>query len=156
MYRIGLVSLYPELEDFAQIHQADLAKIGVKMTIKKVDLSAWIDTIVGHKYQGLYSTAFGTAQLFPATLMSGAAYNPAANNSGFKSSAYTALVNSMSSEPDATKRKALYSQLNDMLIDEAFVWPISTAPFRIAARSSLHDVGFLLHDAVNLTDAWLA
>ncbi|HEU0168325.1 MAG TPA: ABC transporter substrate-binding protein, partial [Chloroflexota bacterium] len=35
------VSLYPELKDFAQIQQADLAKIGVTLTIKSVDLAAW-------------------------------------------------------------------------------------------------------------------
>src|SRR5262249_4689702 len=42
------VSLYPELEDFAVIHQADLDKIGVKLTIRKVDLASWVDTIINH------------------------------------------------------------------------------------------------------------
>jgi hypothetical protein len=45
----------------------------------------------------------------------------------------------MTSEPDSAKRKVLYSQLNDLLNDEAFVYPIATAPFRVA-RSSLHNV----------------
>jgi peptide/nickel transport system substrate-binding protein len=148
------VSLYPELQDFAQIHQADLDKIGVKLTIRNADLASWVDTVVNQKYQGLYSTAFGTAQLFPSTLMSGAAYNPKANNSAFTSDAYTKLVDTMTAEPDAAKRKLLYSQLNDLLNDEAFVYPIATAPFRVAARSSLHNVEFLLHDAVTVVNSW--
>jgi peptide/nickel transport system substrate-binding protein len=148
------VSLYPELENFAVIHQADLAKVGVKLTIRKVDLASWVDTIVNQRYQGLYSTAFGTAQLFPSTLMSGAAYNPRANNSAFSSPAYSQLVEAMTVEPDAAKRKALYSQLNDLLIDEAFVYPIATAPFRVAARASLHNLEFLLHDAVSVANSW--
>ena len=57
-------------------------------------------------------------------------------------------------DPDAAKRKALYSQLNDLLIDEAFVYPIATAPFRVAARASLHNLEFLLHDAVSVANSW--
>ncbi len=61
----------------------------------------------------------------------------------------------MASEPDSTRQKALYSKLNDLLLDEAFVWPIATAPFRVAAHSNVHDIGFLLHDAINLRTIWL-
>jgi ABC-type transport system substrate-binding protein len=150
------VSLYPELNDFAQIHQADLATIGVKSSIKQADLASWVSSVVNHTYKGIYSTAFGTAQLFPATLLSGSAYNPAGNNEAFSSDQYTQLVNAIGSEPDAAKRKQLYSQVNDLLIDEAFVWPIATAPFRIAATAKLQGLQFLLHDAVSFTDAWFA
>ena len=148
------VSLYPELSDFAQIQQAALASIGVTASIKQTDLSSWVNTVVGHTYQGIYSTAFGTAQLFPGTLLTGSAYNPAGNNEAFQSDQYTQLVNAIGSEPDAGKRKQLYSQVNDMLIDEAFVWPIATAPFRIGATARLQGLEFLLHDAVSFTNAW--
>jgi hypothetical protein len=46
--------------------------------------------------------------------------------------------------------------LNDYLLDQAFVWPISTAPFRIAARSNVRDISFLLHDAVDVRSIWLS
>lgn len=148
------VSLYPELNDFAQIQQADLESIGVKSSIKQTDLASWVSTVINHTYKGIYSTAFGTAQLFPATLLTGSAYNPTGNNEAFKSDQYTQLVNAIGSEPDAAKRKQLYSQVNDLLIDEAFVWPIATAPFRISATARLQGLEFLLHDAVSFTNAW--
>ena len=37
------------------------------------------------------------------------------------------LFNSASSEPDTAKRKALYDQVNDLLLDEAFVNSIASA-----------------------------
>jgi peptide/nickel transport system substrate-binding protein len=149
------VSLYPELGDFAQVQQADLAQIGVTLTIKTSDLSSWVTEIVQHQYQGLYSTAWGTTQLFPSTLLAGAAYKPDGNNQAFVSDAYTKLVNDMTAEPDAAKRKQLYAEANQMLIDEAFVWPVATVPFRIAARAAVHDIGFALHDAIVISNAWL-
>jgi peptide/nickel transport system substrate-binding protein len=148
------VSLYPQLQEFAQIQQAALASIGVTATIKQADLASWVSTVIGHTYQGIYSTAFGTAQLFPATLLSGSAYNPAGNNEAFQSDQYTQLVSALGAETDATKRAQLYSQINDLLIDEAFVWPIATAPFRIGATARLQGLEFLLHDAVSFTNAW--
>ncbi|MBV8086530.1 MAG: ABC transporter substrate-binding protein [Chloroflexi bacterium] len=149
------VSLYPELKDFAQIQQADLAKIGVTLTIKSVDLAAWITAIIGHQYQGLYSTAQGTTQLHPATLMSGSPYKDPGNNSGFVSPDYTSLQTSVASETDPTKAKAVYSQMNDYLLDQAFCLPMGMSPFRLAARAALKNVTFLLHDAVNFKEVWL-
>jgi peptide/nickel transport system substrate-binding protein len=150
------VSLYPELEQFAQIQQSDLASLGVQINIKNIDLAAWITIVSGHQYNGLYSTAIGSAQLNPITLMSGAAYKDPGNNSAFVSPEYTQLLNQVATETDPARQKQLYSQLNDLLLDEAFVWPIATAPFRVAARASVRNIGFLLHDAVDIKRIWLA
>ncbi len=149
------VSLYPELKQFAEIQQADFASIGVKINIKNIDLAAWIAAVAGRQYNGLYSTAIGSAQLSPITLMSGAAYKDPGNNSGFATPEYTQLLNQVATETDPAKQKQVYSTLNDYLLDQAFVWPIGTAPFRIAARSNVQNIGFLLHDAVDVRSIWL-
>ena len=59
---------------------------------------------------------------------SGSTTNYRGNNGGYLSDDYTKLVTSAATEPDATKRAALYSQLNDFLLDEAFVFPDGVAP----------------------------
>ena len=51
---------YPELTQMAQIYQNDLAKIGVKLTIKNLESAAFYDSVNGRKYQGLYSTPIPT------------------------------------------------------------------------------------------------
>src|SRR5581483_6663590 len=46
---------FSELSDFGQIYQADLAKIGVKMTITQQDSTAFFDSINNRKYPGMYA-----------------------------------------------------------------------------------------------------
>ena len=51
-------------------------------------------------------------------------------------------MNAAQTEMDVAKRKQLYAQLNDLLLDESFVIPVvTTAPVNIA-RASVH--GFAL------------
>jgi len=63
-------------------------------------------------------------------------------------------VASAAAKPNAASRKQLYSQLNDLLLDEAFVTPMSGAPTRWVARSTVHDIGFTLHEAC-VSNAWI-
>ena len=120
-----------------------------------MDLASWVTNIVAHTYNGIYSTAIGSAQLFPSTLLAGPAYKPSGNNSAYSNPTYTKLVDAMTSEPDANKRKQLYQQVNQILVDEAFVWPIATAPFRVVASAAVHDISFLLHDGISFTNIWV-
>jgi peptide/nickel transport system substrate-binding protein len=149
------VSLYPEMAEFAQIMQSDMAKAGVTLTIKPTDLATFIQLLITQSYQGLYLTAMGTASLNPISLLSGGSYKDPGNNSGFVSPAYTELLTSLAGELDPAKQKQLYGRINDFLIDEAFVWPIATAPFRVSARAKLRNIGFLLHDGIDVKRMWL-
>ena len=61
------------------------------------------------------------------------------------------------SQPDAQKRKPLYSQLNDLLLDESFVMPISpNIQTRALTTLKLHDVGHFRNDMFMFTNAWLS
>jgi peptide/nickel transport system substrate-binding protein len=118
----------PELVDMAQIYQADLAKIGVTLNITQVDAASWFDMANNRKYNGFYSTLNGLAQLEPITLLlGGRVYDPNSNNSGYQNDTYASLLNQAASEPDKSKRQALYSQINDILLDQAWAMPIAPA-----------------------------
>ena len=68
--------------------------------------------------------SLGTADSNPTTaLTSSAAWSPAKNNSGFKTDEWTKLVDAVGTETDAAKQKALYDQVNDYIIDQA--WSIA-------------------------------
>src|SRR5581483_5471510 len=80
---------FPELSEFAQAYQADLAKIGVKLSIRQVESAAFFDSINNRKYPGMYMIVTGRAQLQPGTVLgSSAGTNPVTNNSGFKDDKY--------------------------------------------------------------------
>jgi ABC-type oligopeptide transport system substrate-binding subunit len=82
------------------------------------------------------------------------AFNPNSNNSGFQDPTYSQLVATVAAEPDRDKRRQMYSQLNDFLLDQAFVAPISGAPARWLATATLSGIGFTLHEACAWATAW--
>jgi hypothetical protein len=53
-------------------------------------------------------------------------------------------------------RKALYAQLNDVLLDQAFVYPLASRQTRSLARSNVHDVGHRRNEMYTFQRSWLA
>src|SRR5262249_45073330 len=143
------------LAEFAQIFQGDLTRIGVTLNMRKLDLPGWAALVNNRQYVGAYAAGGTYSQMEPITQFTNSgAFNPSSNNSGFHSDAYTQLVTTASAEANRDKRKQLYSQLNDLLLDEAFVAPICGAPARWLVRANLRDIGFTLHEACVWSSAW--
>jgi ABC-type transport system substrate-binding protein len=66
------------------------------------------------------------------------------------------LLNAVTSESDSSKRRDLYNQLNDFLLDESFVISVSgTAPIA-ALRPNVRGLKHTVHEAILYTDVWLA
>ncbi len=82
-------------------------------------------------------------------------FNPARNNASFKTDAYVQLVNQAATEPDAAKRKQVYGQLNDLMVDEAFCLAMASGAPRMLARSNVHDIGYTLHEGFTWSDVWI-
>jgi ABC-type transport system substrate-binding protein len=140
-----------------QIYQADLAKIGVTLNLKSLQIVQMLDTIQHQTYNGLYTLNDPWASMEPATLFtssSSAGYRK--NNGGYKNDRYTELVTAVSTEADAAKRKQMYPQLNDFLLDEAFHMPVTQSPGRIVTTASVHDVEHRQMDRFMLTNAWIS
>jgi ABC-type transport system substrate-binding protein len=93
----------------------------------------------------------------PVTRMANSRHlDPSGNsNTGYTSPEYVNLFNMASAEPDTDKRKALYSQVNDLLLDQSFVMPINSAPARMLSRAVVHDIGLSQHGAFLFNAAWL-
>jgi ABC-type transport system substrate-binding protein len=141
--------------DFAQLYQGDLATIGVKMNIRTLQGADFLSMINNRQYSGLYY-ASASAQAEPASALTySKAWDPNNNNQGFKDDTYTNLITTVATEPDAQKRKALYSQINDIFVDQAFVSAIAVLTIIEVATSKLQDITPLAHDAFSYKDAWL-
>jgi len=150
-----VLSDWSEFNSFAEIYQGDLAKIGVKLNIMSLPAATFYDQVNNRKYNGVY-VAGGNGAVQPMWLYTfNGGLNPNSNNSGFKSERYSQLVTSATAEPDAAKRRVIYSQLNDLVLDEAFTMGVCTQAIRVAARAGVKDIGFQMHDAFNYAEAWL-
>jgi peptide/nickel transport system substrate-binding protein len=140
----------------AQIYQSDLAKIGVNGIIRTLQPAALLDAWHTQTY-GLYFAADPWANLEPLTqFTSGSTTNYRGNNGGYLSDAYTNLVESAAGEVDPAKRKQIYSQLNDFLLDEAFVYPLWPNITRAVAKTNLTDLGHRRNEMWTFYNAWFA
>ncbi len=146
---------YPEGSDFCQMYQADLAKIGVTLDIINLEQATWSDQVNNRKYRHLYFAA-SILNLSPGTIFSvSRPIGPRNNNEGFETEQYTKLVNDLTLEADPQKLKQIYSQLNDILLDESFFMFMSPNAVLMVTRANVQDVLPHLRGGWQLTDTWL-
>jgi peptide/nickel transport system substrate-binding protein len=141
-----------------QIYQADLAKIGVKLAIQDVTAAVWTDQINGVKYRGQWWSSLSLNHLSPGTmLITSVPYNPSnpPNNCGYSSEVYGNLVGRIVEEPDTTRQKTLYGQLNDLLLEDSWVAAVAEFPVTQLSVAKAKDITPNLHGSWLYTDAWL-
>ena len=141
----------------AQIYQADLQKAGFKSTIKSMESQAILQYADMQKNPGLWINRSGYAQLGPQALCTiSRHWNIGSNAEGFNSDRYREIVNAISTQPDAAKRKPFYDQLNDFLLDEQFVIMVSSNAESVVTRANVQDLRWDLHGARKYAEVWLA
>ena len=155
---ITLNTATAEWNEAAQIYQSTLNTLGIKANIKQYDTAAYLDQINNHKYTGIYVGSIAYASVEPVTIIGNSRHlDPTGNsNTGYTSEQYLKLWSTASTEPDAGKRKAIYAQINDLLIDESCVMPICSAPARMLTSGGVHDIGLTQHGAFVYNSTWLA
>src|SRR5579859_381549 len=146
----------PEYATIAQVYQADLAQIGVTLNVVSMDIAALFDSIHNQKYNGFYTLNDSWAAMEPVSLLSsGASLNYKINNAGFKDDQYSQLVATAGAEADAAKRKQMYSQLNDYILDQSFGMPIAPSTSRVITKASVHGVEFRMNDVMTFANTWM-
>ena len=130
-----------ENTQMTQILASDLATIGVNLTLRPVDFATQFDTAVKRTYAGLLMSAGSNANLADSTtpLISNKFWNPdvSQNFTGLDDPEYTRLVAAAASEPDAARRKELYGQIEDIILDQSAVMVLSLFPRAAMARSNV-------------------
>lgn len=144
----------------AQIIQSDLAQIGVKATLKPTDGSTFFSAGLGlkPKYNGgrLSGAAFTNVSEPSSHFILSSTFGSAINASGYYDNHYKALVSSAASQPDAAKRKQIYSQINDYILDAAYCLPISKYPNIMIMGSNVQGLGYYPVLQWTLRTTWLS
>ena len=68
---------------------------------------------------------------------------------------WRALVERGLSEADPAKRKQIYVELSDMLLDESYVIGMSPTTSKLMTTKKVHDLAPTLHSAQKYWDVWL-
>lgn len=140
----------------ATIFQGDLANIGVNASLKSAELASYFSQVQAVSYNGMSVGSGVSSQLLPQTLLLGVYHSPVVNLSGYKNDDWARLVDDVSAETDPTKRAALYSQINDFLLDQAWNLPVTHSPNRVVSHKNVHGLGYELHEALNFSEVSLA
>jgi len=141
----------------AQIMQASYAELGARFSAKSMDTAALQDLFTRAAYRGVSLRFSGFAGTDPATLFTIGSYvRLNTNASAFKSAAYEQLVKAAGAEADPVKRKQIFADLNDLLLDECFVAIVSSQTVSVVTQAAVNGLAHSMHEAVIWTDAWKA
>jgi hypothetical protein len=58
-------------------------------------------------------------------------------------------------ETDQARQKQIYSQLNDLILDESFAPIVASSPAIMMTSAKVHGLVPTYHASFSLTDAWL-
>jgi peptide/nickel transport system substrate-binding protein len=156
----SLAGYAAEYEQLATIIQGDLAKIGVKTNLKPTDPPTFTQQGLGNNppFNGMRLSAGAFTQLSEAgsEFALSRTYGYASNASGFYDDQWTQLASGVATEPDPAKRKQLYAQINDYLLDQAFTMAITPYPDIVALRPNVMDLKYFLSTATNDRNIWLS
>lgn len=149
---------YPNTRQLAQILQADLAKIGVRLTIRDVEPAEYREVTWGTRNKfAIVLHEYGRANRDPDTLFkaAGAWYTKDAMTT-FSTPEYIRLVDTAGSILDPAKRRQTYDQLARFLTEQAFTLPISPSYTLSAVRPTAQGVSVNVDGMPILERAWLA
>jgi peptide/nickel transport system substrate-binding protein len=139
----------------AQIVQADLASIGVTANLQPVEPAVWSQITPKAQYHGLNLAPGGFAQVQPTTFFLFSVYWLLQNNAeAFQNDQYGPLLAAAGTEPDPVRRKQLFSQLNDFVLDQSFVMLINANPETFLARGNVHGQKYNMHQGLVMHQLW--
>jgi len=156
----ALAGYAAEYEALATIIQGDLAKIGVKTNLKPTDPPTFTQQGLGMNppFGGMRLSAGAFCQLSEAgsEFALSRTFGYASNGGGFYDDKWTQLASGVATEPDPAKRKVLYGQINDFLLDSSFAMAITAYPDIDIMRPNVMDMKYFLSTATNDRNMWLA
>jgi peptide/nickel transport system substrate-binding protein len=143
----------PLLESFMQVLQSDLAQLDIKLSITRQESGPFFANLLAKTFS-FFGTGNGSGfNLSPGTPMN--ISNPWKGNFGFSSQRWTELQAALATETDPAKLPALYSTVNDFILDECWEQPVVFQPITYLARSSVHGLMPNMHTSYNFNDVWI-
>jgi peptide/nickel transport system substrate-binding protein len=152
--------LQQEYQLLAQVLQADLAQLGITASLKQVEPPVFLDVQIKRSYKGIILSAGAYAHLQEASFLFNSSrtfnYNGDFSSTGIWDDRWTQLAQTAPTEPDATKRKGLYAQLNDVILDLCGTMPLSRYPQTAILRANVHGLTYNQMPRFTFPTAWLA
>ena len=116
---------WPQMKLFMLLWQADLAKIGVKLTVDEVEIAKFYDIGARPEYarrrRHPVAERPSPARSRPSSSAPSELPRQRANIFGYRNPELEKLIAEGAVELDPAKRKAIYQQLNEIVVDDAYL-----------------------------------
>ncbi len=141
----------------AQIAQADLAKVNVRIKIEEQEPAAFQQVFTGRRIQQMWANIFGFNNMYPTTLMVQAfPWRVAGNVSYFENPEYARLAKAGQVATDPAEQKRIFRELTQLVLDESFMYPLSPQKNAWALRANVKGAEDVTFGMVSFRGAWLA
>jgi peptide/nickel transport system substrate-binding protein len=112
--------------DQAQVFQDALARIGVKLEIRALDVAAFYDLVLQRNYQAAYVSWINEPDPDPSDFFHSKQLAPKGMNvTGYANDEADQLMDEAAAELDPVRRVDLYHQLHDVLArDQPYLWTV--------------------------------
>jgi peptide/nickel transport system substrate-binding protein len=149
----------PATVQMAQIIAADLAKIGVSVSIQTLSQAEFVSRLTRGQFQGAWITGVSWMNFSPATFFNAAFPVRIPNSSNFTSATYEGLISQLSSSTDDAQQHHTVDQLTRILLDEAFIVMISESTLQQSgaevARSAVKNIISDRFRQIAFQDLWM-
>ncbi|MET9215346.1 MULTISPECIES: ABC transporter substrate-binding protein [unclassified Nocardia] len=149
----------PGYEETAQIVQANLAEVGIEVTLDPVDAATFVKQLTGQQFRGLWVTDHSWAQFVPSTLtVSAYPFNARRNASRYESPAYTAAADAAWQLPQGTGPDAVraFHAVSDQLLEGLFLIEIGVRFQQYSTATKVHEFAWTKRREPVLTDTFLS
>jgi peptide/nickel transport system substrate-binding protein len=146
--------LYSSAVDEAQNVQAQLGQIGIKVNVQTLDSNTYVNKWLGADFQAAIAQNSGSVDpntMYARYFTTGSTFSKVA---GYSSPALDKLFAEGIATTNPAKRKQIYQQLSDQLVDNAvWVWLFTPKDY-IALNTSVQ--GFQARPDASLSALWAA
>lgn len=140
----------------AQILQADLQKIDIKLDIQSIENSVFQKKLAEGSFKQLFGNTMGFMNFNPgAFFVTAYPVRTPDNSAKYNPPEYADLIKKMQTEGDPAKLKGYYDQMNKLLVDESFNMCTSQAPQGWVLQKSVKGWSYNTFNFVHIGDVWL-
>jgi peptide/nickel transport system substrate-binding protein len=129
---------YPELKSAAVLLQANLAALGIAVTVTELEIAAWVDRIATAPDYVMTTDTYGYGDVDPSTFFTRDNLNPDTNIHQFQNAEYARLVEEGAATIDEDERRPIYAQVLQILMDEMPGFLIAHRVDIFAAKNTVH------------------
>jgi len=146
---------------WAELLQAQLREAGILFTPKQFDTAALFQTLTEGSEMVTFAPGGGGAaqpdpDVYRGLLDSQFIGKSAGQRTGYRDAHLDELVRGGASEQDQTKRKAIYREIQEIMLKQALIVPMWVRTSAFVARDNVKDVMIEATGYPNFYDAWLA